>query len=253
MVRRLAWVLGFCLFLTGCAKPPKPVVLNDEYSRSAPSSTLPGWLKPYTINGKTYYPLPSAKGYEEVCVASWYGPGFHGEFAASGEIYNMYDYTAAHKILPMGTYLLVTNLENGKQVVVRVNDRGPFVGERCLDLSYAAAKELGLIGKGTAKVKIVALGEGEIKDNQMVYTSIADFNKGEFYLQVGSFKQRENALQFKRQLEKESFKVEIEPFIKGDCIFYRVQVYLGNDLQQALALSQTLKKQRFKHAFLVAR
>ncbi|QER41915.1 septal ring lytic transglycosylase RlpA family protein [Thermodesulfobacterium sp. TA1] len=253
MRKRWFWFLGFCFFLIGCAKPPKPLDFSQEYTFSGPSLNIPGWLKPYTINGKTYYPLPSAKGYEEICIASWYGPGFHGAFAASGEVYNMYEYTAAHKLLPMGTYLLVTNLENGKQVVVRVNDRGPFVGDRCLDLSYVAAKELDIIGKGTAKVKIVALGEGEIKDSQMVYTHIPNFYKGEFYLQVGSFRHKENALQYKRQLEKEFSKVEIEPFIKGDCIFYRVQIFLSDDLNQALSLYQNLKKQRFKGAFLVAR
>ena len=139
------------------------LILPSCASRSASLQRVPNKLKPYTVNGKTYYPLPDAKGYEEICYASWYGPNFHRKLTASGEPYNMYAYTAAHKILPLGTYVLVTNLENGKQVVVRINDRGPFVKNRCIDLSYAAAKKIGLIKKGVAKVKLQAVTSGEIR------------------------------------------------------------------------------------------
>jgi rare lipoprotein A len=114
--------------------------------------------RPYVINGITYYPIPSAAGYAEMGLASWYGEPFHGRRTANGEIYDMYGETAAHKTLPMDTILLVKNLENGKSSVVRINDRGPFVQERIIDLSYSKAQHLGIIGKGTAKVEIVALG-----------------------------------------------------------------------------------------------
>jgi len=197
--------------------------------------------------------LPSAKGYEEICIASWYGPGFHGNKSASGERYNMYDFTAAHKILPIGTYVLVTNLENGRQVVVRINDRGPFVDNRCIDLSYSAAKALGIIGKGLAKVKIVALSEGKIVDGGIVYKNIPNIRYREFYLQVGAFKNYQNALRLKSELKKEFKKINIEPFQKGDTIFYRVQIYLANDFYKAFKLSEELKKERFKSAFLIAK
>lgn len=237
------------LFLTSCARPPRSVPkYNYGYSKK-----IPAWLKPYTINGKTYFPLPSAKGYEEICIASWYGPGFHGNKSASGERYNMYDFTAAHKILPIGTYVLVTNLENGRQVVVRINDRGPFVNNRCIDLSYSAAKALGIIGKGLAKVKIVALSEGKIVDGGIVYKNIPNIRYREFYLQVGAFKNYQNALRLKSELKKEFKKINIEPFQKGDTIFYRVQIYLANDFYKALKLSEELKKERFKSAFLIAK
>ena len=98
------------LLLFSCARPPREPV---AYTPPPPADKenvpqkVPGWMKPYMVDGKVYYPLPSAEGYEEVCIASWYGPGFHGRQSASGEVYNMYEYTAAHKILPIGTYVLV--------------------------------------------------------------------------------------------------------------------------------------------------
>ncbi len=235
---------GIFLFVS-CARPVKEV--------SSISTPVPGWLKPYTINGKTYYPLPSAEGYEETCIASWYGPGFHGKEAASGDIYNMYEYTAAHKILPIGTYILVTNLENGKQLVVRINDRGPFVEDRCIDLSYASAKALGMIGKGLTRVKIVALSEGERIGDQIVYRNKPNIKFNNFYLQVGAFKYYSNALSLKMKLEKEFERVEIEPYYKNGTTFYRVQVYLTNELNLAFKLAENLKSYKFKRAFLVAK
>lgn len=244
MKRFFLTFLGLVL-LTSCARPPRET--------SSLSIIVPGWLKPYTINGKTYYPLPSAEGYEEECIASWYGPGFHGKEAASGEIYDMYEYTAAHKLLPIGTYVLVTNLENKKQLVVRINDRGPFVEDRCIDLSYASAKALGMVGKGLSKVKIVALSEGERIGNQIVYRNKPNIRFNSFYLQVGAFKNYSNALSLKIKLEKEFERVEIEPYYKSGTTFYRVQVYLTDELFSAFKLSEDLKRQRFKGAFLVAK
>jgi len=249
-MKKFLYTIGILIILTSCARPPK---LTPEYSYESYSKIVPAWLKPYTIDGKTYFPLPSAEGYEEVCIASWYGPGFHQNQSASGEIYNMYDFTAAHKILPLGTYVLVTNLENGKQVVVRINDRGPFVEDRCIDLSYAAAKELEIIGKGLAKVKITALSEGILTEEGIAYKNIPNIRFREFYLQVGAFKYYQNALKLKLELEREFEKVDIEPFQKDNTVFYRVQVYLANDLNSALKLAGELKKERFKSAFLVAK
>ncbi len=116
-----------------------------------------GNKSPYTVNGRTYHVMASARGYVEEGIASWYGKKFHGYRTSNGEIYNMYDYTAAHKTLPLPTYVRVTNLENGRSVIVRVNDRGPFHGGRLIDLSWAAAKKLGYADKGTARVRVEAL------------------------------------------------------------------------------------------------
>jgi rare lipoprotein A len=115
---------------------------------------------PYTINGTTYRPLNSAKGFREVGIASWYGARHAGRRTASGERYNPYQMTAAHKILPMTTRVKVTNLENGRSVVVRINDRGPFVRGRVIDLSYAAARRIGMTKKGLVRVRVVALSGG---------------------------------------------------------------------------------------------
>src|SRR5438445_7210055 len=102
-------------------------------------------------------PPPITNGVQ-VGVASWYGPGFHGNRTANGEIYDQYELTAAHPSLPLGTRVMVTNLENGRAVQVRINDRGPFVGGRAIDLSYAAAHLIGMIGPGTARVRVEVLG-----------------------------------------------------------------------------------------------
>lgn len=247
--------LFFSLILVSCVRPPRELPPNlVQMPPTEISRPVPGWLKPYTINGKTYYPLLTAEGYEEECIASWYGPGFHGRLAAGGEIYNMYAYTAAHKILPIGTYVLVKNLENGKELVVRINDRGPFVDDRCIDLSYASAKELGLVGKGLAKVKITVLSEGERINNQIVYKNIPNFRFNEFFLQVGAFKNYNNALRFKLELEKNYDKVDVEAYnhpVHG--LLYRVQIYLAEDYDTATLLAKKLKKERFKEAFLVAK
>lgn len=117
------------------------------------NSSLPK-AKPYTVLGKTYVPYASAAGFEEIGIASWYGPGFHGKKTSSGEVFNTYALTAAHKYLPFDTNILVTNLENGKTCVVRITDRGPFVEDRIIDLSQAAAKQIDMIKNGTAKVHL---------------------------------------------------------------------------------------------------
>lgn len=111
----------------------------------------------YKIKGKVYSTLSDSKGFIQTGTASWYGPGFHGRKTANGEIYNMNALTGAHKTLPLVTYAKVTNLENNKSVVIKINDRGPFIGNRMLDLSRAAAKKLGVLYKGTAKVQLIAL------------------------------------------------------------------------------------------------
>ncbi|WP_100640876.1 septal ring lytic transglycosylase RlpA family protein [Alteromonas facilis] len=110
--------------------------------------------RPYTVLGKRYYPLQTGKGFTEQGQASWYGQKFHGHLTSNGEIYDMYGMTAAHKTLPLPSFVRVTNKANGKQVVVRVNDRGPFHGDRIIDLSFAAAKKLDFLKTGTANVSL---------------------------------------------------------------------------------------------------
>lgn len=143
-----------------CSKLPLLLVcfaLIAGCACNKPVLTFPG-KSSYTIKGKTYHPLKAVKsGFTQSGVASWYGPGFHGKKTASGEIYDMHALTAAHNTLPLNTLLKVTNLVNHKEVLVRVNDRGPFVGDRLIDLSLAAAKKLEIVGPGTTSVQMEVL------------------------------------------------------------------------------------------------
>lgn len=144
-ILRYLLILG-CCSLTGC--------LN---SYTSPTKKIPAQkqqLAHYVIRGKSYTIMQSGSHYEAQGVASWYGHPFNHRYTSSGERYNMYSMTAAHKTLPLSSRLLVTNLMNGRHVIVRVNDRGPFVGNRLIDLSYAAAKKLGMVGRGLAQVDI---------------------------------------------------------------------------------------------------
>lgn len=128
--------------------------------KSAEKKYLPQSTKvvSYSVYGKRYRTLGTSKNYLVKGIASWYGPGFHHRTTSSGERYNMFRMTAAHKTLPLSTYVQVTNLINGRRVIVKINDRGPFVGNRVIDLSYAAAKQLRMVGLGIAPVRIKALG-----------------------------------------------------------------------------------------------
>ncbi|MDR2819458.1 MAG: septal ring lytic transglycosylase RlpA family protein [Desulfovibrio sp.] len=150
--------LARCLACLLCAALLSGCGMTGSWRRGG----VPG-SRPYTVRGKTYYPLKSARDYVEIGVASWYGPGFHGKKTASGEIYNQNAMTAAHRILPLGTMTRVTHLRNGRSVVVRINDRGPFAEDRVIDLSKGAATRLGITGKGTARVHIKSL-EGRSKN-----------------------------------------------------------------------------------------
>lgn len=149
------------LCLVGCGA--KVATVKNDTGRSpkkelvSASKRDPG--RPYTIRGKTYTPLRTVfTGDFQKGVASWYGPGFHGRKTSSGETYDMHALTAAHNILPLHTMVRVTNLENRKDVVVRVNDRGPFVDDRVIDLSLNAAQQIGMVGPGIVPVKLTVIG-----------------------------------------------------------------------------------------------
>lgn len=150
----------------GCSTTPEATVGQDASARDArPAEASQSWEPPsktgnpesYEVFGKRYYVMNTSQGFKQRGTASWYGSDFHGKKTSSGVPYDMYDMTAAHKALPIPTYVRVTHLENGRSVIVKVNDRGPFVGDRIIDLSYAAATQLGMVKKGTAQVEVVAL------------------------------------------------------------------------------------------------
>ena len=186
---------------------PEPTPRHEPRSRYGNPSS-------YEVFGKQYYVMDSGKGYVQQGTASWYGTKFHGRKTSSGEAYDMFAFTAAHKTLPLPTYARVTNLDNGRSIIVKINDRGPFHGNRIIDLSYAAAHRLGIIGKGTGHVEVRAIDpsspEPVVASNEPTApvtsttpapaaqeTTTADSG---IYLQVGAFSQRGNAERLKLRL-----------------------------------------------------
>lgn len=215
---------------------------------------VPRTQHPYVIFNKKYYPIPSAYGYIENGIASWYGGDFHGLKTSNGEVYDMHEMTAAHKTLPMDTMLLVKNLDTGKNVVVRVNDRGPFVRGRIIDLSYKAAKALKIVKNGTARVQIVALAEGEAEENggQPILRN-KDLSAGEFYVQIGSFAQQLNALKLQKRFGDAGHAAVIRKSLKANRSLYRVQVYAGNTLEDARQSEKSLLEKGYAGSFIIAR
>jgi rare lipoprotein A len=218
---------------------------------SAPPPTPQGHPKPYRVDGTWYKPMPDAKGYTEQGVASWYGKDFHGRRTSSGEIYDMYAMTAAHKTLPLGTWVRVRRTDTGRQIEVRINDRGPFVHGRIIDLSYTAAKQLGMVGPGTARVEVVALGERRHTAAGDTYIP-GDYYSGAFTFQVGAFASRENAERLRVKLDQRFTNAHVVPFDRGDAVFYRVRVGRCNDLATAEKYERYLADNGFPEAFIVA-
>lgn len=152
MTSRFIYLFGLFLLLTGCISHyHNGKTFSSRLSRQTPHAST------YTVWGKSYHVLKNSKDYQEKGVASWYGKPFHRRYTSSGERYNMFKMTAAHKTLPLSTYVMVTNLRNNRKVVVKINDRGPFVSNRLIDLSYAAAKKLGMVNLGVTQVNIKAI------------------------------------------------------------------------------------------------
>lgn len=215
---------------------------------------LPPTQRPYVIKNKRYYPIPSADGYSERGMASWYGGKFHGRRTSNGEIYDMHAMTAAHKTLPMNTMLLVKNLENSKQTVVRINDRGPFVRGRIIDLSYKAAKKLDVVANGTARVQIVALAEGIVTGRNAPPSLVfPDLSVGEFYVQIGAFSKKINAIRLQKRFTDAGHTTVIQKHYGPQSILYRVQVYSGKTLQHAQRSEKALLNRGYVGSFIIAR
>jgi rare lipoprotein A len=181
--------------------------------------------------------VPPEIGYRERGVASWYGPDFHGKRTSSGEIYNMYGLTAAHRTLPLGTWLLVRSEIDGKSVRVRVNDRGPFVSGRILDLSYGAAKTIGMIGSGTAVVDLEVIGFEPIGRGRR------ERRMAPFTLQIGAFEVPGNAARLKSELaERYSMPVTILKHETNSRVYYRVRMGAFASEEAARRMARTLSK-----------
>ena len=186
--------------------PPNLASIPDAVPRTEPLHRYAN--RPYTVFGKNYSPVASRQPYKERGMASWYGKKFHGQKTSSGEIYDMYAMSAAHKTLPIPSYARVTNVKNGKSVVVRVNDRGPFHSDRIIDLSYAAAYKLGYIGAGSAMVEVESVEPDQAAAVPAqagpappeVKNTIEE--KGT-YIQVGAFSSRGNAEDFRERVARQ--------------------------------------------------
>lgn len=242
-------LLFFALTLTGCGGPSYTTrVIETSQNRE-----LQGHEKPYMVNGHRYDPLRHSQGFVQEGVASWYGKKFHGRKTSNGEIYDMYKMTAAHKTLPLGVSVRVTNRRNGRQAVVRVNDRGPFVAGRVIDLSYAAAKQLGVVGPGTAPVRIEALGYAQgSRGSKVAYRAPQSYDVGEFSIQVGAFTVSENAYRLAGNLRARYGASSVaEGWVAGKR-YYRVRSGRYQSLETAEKARSELAASGYPGAFVVA-
>ncbi len=252
----------FFLFLYGCSARAQKFAPSPAKKASSglasPASVKSYGTRPYKVMGKWYHPMTNAQGFRQRGLASWYGKDFHGKKTSNGEIYNMNEISAAHKTLPLGTYVRVRNVQNNKELDLRVNDRGPFVAGRVIDLSKAAAKELGVYGPGTAPVEVIALGvaaEPAARNSSLPRSYIpVNYYEGKFTIQVGAFSDLNNAEKFRRQLGQLYKYVNITPYYthRGGQRLYRVTVGKCSSLQLAGQYESYVKKNGFKDAFMVA-
>ncbi len=238
-------ILFLCcvMLFTACASKKTPAT-------KAPESRQKAYQKPYTVMGQRYEPLQRHQGFVQTGIASWYGKDFHGKKTSNGETYDMHAMTAAHKTLPLGVFVKVQNRENGREAVVRVNDRGPFVKGRIIDLSYSAAQALGVDIAGTAPVRIEALGyRGSYVDQ---YKRLENYDAGNYTVQIGSFKEIGNAQRLSEEMRKLVGFSEIHMTnINGDK-FYRVYAGKYSSLSEAEKAEEDFSTHGYPGSFTVA-
>ena len=236
--KRIIFTLLSCFLLFSCSRLDKVVSPVDSApKKQIDVETIPnavpkkepksryGNPKSYVVFGKRYYVMDSSKGYVERGIASWYGTKFHGRRTSSGETYDMYAMTAAHKSLPLPTYVQVTNLSNSKFIVVKVNDRGPFHENRIIDLSYTAAIKLDIIQKGTGLVEVKAIDIEDSKEVILVEDDKISTQDASFYIQVGTFSKLESAKKLKQKLDSFGDNlIKISNVIVSGNTLYRVRI-----------------------------
>ena len=239
--KRILFILLSCLLLFSCGRLDKVIAPGDAApDKQVDVSTIPnavpknepksryGNPESYVVFGKRYYVLDSSKNYVEKGIASWYGTKFHGRRTSSGETYDMYAMTAAHKTLPLPTYVQVKNLNNGKYIIVKVNDRGPFHENRIIDLSYTAAIKLDIIKKGTGLVEVRAIDPMRSTKNSLVNEKKNETSTNQdisFYIQVGTFGELENAEILKQKLSSLGDDlIKISNVVTSGKTLYRVRI-----------------------------
>ncbi len=260
-----------CLLLSACGSI-KIVPTSDDAApnKQVDVSSIPNAIpkneaksrygnpKSYVVFDKRYYVMESSKGFVEKGIASWYGTKFHGRRTSSGETYDMYAMTAAHKNLPLPTYVKVTNLNNGKHVIVKVNDRGPFHENRIIDLSYTAAIKLDIIKKGTGLVEVRAIQPGEAipvysDEGAPVKTVSSSNDNAGFYIQVGSFGELANAENLRQKLDPlGEHLIKISQTLVTGQTLYRVRIGPLMDIDFSDSITSKLESYGvFEHHIVV--
>jgi rare lipoprotein A len=238
--------------------PPQDIAsIPDASPRDEPKSPY-GNPESYVVFGERYHPLKESRGYSEKGIASWYGSKFHGHRTSSGEAYDMYAMTAAHKTLPLPSYARVTNLKNDRSVIVKINDRGPFHDNRLIDLSYTAAWKLGIIGEGTGLVEVTAIDPSAPTPPPEVPAAPTQpkphHGLPELFLQVGAFGNAQNADRLKLRIEEQlQVNVLIEESPSGASPLYRVRVGPIASVELADHLSQRLDELGIHNPHVVIR
>lgn len=253
-----ARVLLITLLLGGCSvipekdgAPARPIdvgAIPDAVPRPEPLSKY-GNPASYQVNGITYQVLADSAGYRERGIASWYGNKFHGQRTSSGEPYDMYAMTAAHRSLPLPCYARVTNLQNGRSVVVKINDRGPFHDNRLIDLSYAAAARLDILSSGTGMVEMQVIDGRESAVSAPVTASSGVPPR--LYLQLGAFGQADNAQRMADKLKEHGFQPIILPVQSGGELLHRVRLGPLSSVDAADDLERKLSQLGFAQRHVV--
>ena len=247
-VARLSCVL-LPLLLCACTFGVPIGERGAQQGKSTSAKSSRGNPPSYVVYGKRYYVMDSAEGFVQRGIASWYGRKFHGRKTSSGEVYNMHDMTAAHKTLPIPVYVHVRNLDNGRTAIVRVNDRGPFIDGRIIDLSYAAATRLGVDGPGTANVEISVIERGQTQPTSVVRAvplATPESRDQPLYIQMGSFASLNNADNLVRTLlAANESSAQVSPLLTDDGLFYRVRVGPLFDIDEANAILSRLRGKGF--------
>ena len=231
------------LFLTAGCSSQKAGRYEVPYDAE---QDAPGFETPYRVANITYYPLTNAAGFGQTGIASWYGPNFNGKLTSNQEVYDMNAMTAAHKTLPFNTRVRVTNLENGKETVVRINDRGPFVNNRIIDLSFKAAKILDIVKRGTAKVRLTALTSGN--HGQKESRNENGHKARSFAVQIGSFKELDNA----KLLVRKTANSRIKSVIRNGAAYYKVIVGSYATFDKAHLQMENLRRRGYHNAFIIS-